>query len=124
MSNEYIENVAVFSSGLYRHAQAFKKSGTGLIYFSNPERIPYEDREDTIIHTCRGGEFLWEICQEYYLSVVPNPIDMMEIVANFQPAPLQDWTVPLRRGQVLLIPSNDFIEEVPFGDSLMDEQDL
>lgn len=121
--SETLENVAVFSSGLYRHAQAFKKED-GTTYYSNPERIPYEERDDTIIHTCYGGEYLWDLANLYYQGVHPVPFDLAEIIAQFQPNPIVDWSVPMIRGREVLIPSVEYIEEVAYGDSLLDQQEL
>jgi hypothetical protein len=124
MADSDLTNIAVFSSGAYRHAQAYKIERTGVLYFSNPERIPYEERDDTTLHTCSGGEFLWEVCIDFYKEAYPNPADLAEFVANFQPDPIVDLSVPMRAGQQLYMPSEDFIEEVAYGDSLMDVQDL
>jgi hypothetical protein len=121
---EFVENLAVFSAGVYRHAQAFRVEDSGKLYFGNPERIPYEDRSDTTLYTCYGGEFLWELCVEFLKDAYPNPADLAEFVANFQPTPIVDWSVPLRAGQKIYIPSVDFLEEVAYGDSLLDVQDL
>lgn len=118
-----LDNVAVFSTGLYRHAQAFKKSD-GTLYYSNPERIPYEERDDTIIHTCYGGEFLWDLAILYYKDAYPTPLDLAEVIAQFQPDPIVDWSVPMIRGREVLIPSVEYLEEVAFGDSLLDQQEL
>lgn len=119
-----VSSVAVFAAGPYRHAQAFKRSDTGVLYFGNPERIPYEDRDDTTLYVCYGGEFLWDICVDFYKHAYPNPQDLVDAVAGFQPVPLVDWSTPFPAGKALYMPSIDFIEETVFGDSLLDVQDL
>jgi hypothetical protein len=115
---------AVSTALLYRHAQAFKKSEDGLLYWGLPERLPHEDRDDTTVHTCHGGEFLWQLAQDYYGDVVGNAGDWADIIAQFQPNPIVDRSVPCRSGQEVLIPSLEYIEEVALGDSLMDVQEL
>jgi hypothetical protein len=43
---------------------------------------------------------------------------MWEVIAQFQPQPIQDASVPVPKGQRVLIPSSEYIEDVLFGEPL------
>jgi len=107
----------VFTSSVYRHAVALQEDD-GTIYFSLPERLPFEDRDDTIIHSASGTEYLWELAQRYYAQNRVNAFDMWEVIAQFQPEPIQDASLPVPKGQIVLIPSEDYIEDFLFGEPL------
>ena len=119
-----VSTYMVYTALLYRHAQAFRKDDTGVTYWGLPERLPYEDRSDTIIHRCFGGEFLWQLAEDYYGDAVGLAADYGDIIAQFQPVPIIDRSVPMRAGQDVLIPSLEYIEEVAFGESLLEVQEL
>lgn len=114
---------AILVDSLYRHALAMQAED-GSVLFLNPERVPYEDRDDTIEHTASGKDYLWDIALSHYDMVSIGDIDLGEVIANFQPEPLQDLSVPVAEGRELYIPSMDFITEVVRGSSLADEPEL
>lgn len=109
---------SVFS--VYRHAYAIRKADTGEVFFRLPERMPFEERDDNILHIVQRGERLWDIAVRYFQGRRFRACDMWEVLANFQPNPIIDPTVLLRAGQVIYVPSDDYIEEVVFGPSLAD----
>lgn len=107
----------IFTGSIYRHAAAVRLD-SGEIVFRLPERLPFEDRDDTILHVANGEEYLWDLAQRYYAQVRSNAFDMWEIIAQFQPEPIQDTSIPLPKGKEILIPSSDYIEDVVYGESL------
>lgn len=107
----------IYTDSLYRHARAVE-ADDGSVIFLNPERIPYEERDDTIPYTCKGNEYLWDIAYIHYGITFMGGMDLAEVVALFQPEPLQDLSLPPAAGVELLIPSLDYITEVAKGPSL------
>lgn len=104
-------------SSLYRHATILKYGDGGLI-FTVPERLPYIERDDTTLYVTRGGEYLWDIAIKQYGRSVPKAWDLWQVIAEFQPEPIQDSSLPLAAGKELYLPSVQYINEVAFGDSL------
>lgn len=104
----------VYTTGLYRHARVVQDDNDN-IFFLTPERVGYEIREDTISHICSGYETVMDLAYAYYKHLIDNPLDYWEVVAAFQPYPIQEPHVPLKRGSELLIPSWDFVRDVAFG---------
>lgn len=111
------------TSSVYRHALAVRKDD-GSIIFQVPERIPFEDRDDTIVHVCNGQEYLWELAQRYYGDIRDVALDLWDIIAQFQPEPVTDSSVPIAEGTEILIPSIDYIEEVVSGESLSETPEI
>lgn len=111
---------ALFVDSLYRHAAAVQAED-GSVIFLNPERLPYIERDDTIQYNATGLEYLWEIALTQYGTASVGNIDLAEVIAQFQPEPIQDLSVPVPENTELLIPSMDYIEEIVRGPSLIDE---
>lgn len=86
---------------------AFKRNG-GVLYLSTPDRIAYEEREDTIIHEAMDGETVYGLAEKYFGE---DGWKRWDIIAQFQPNPIIDPTVPFEVGQTVYIPSRRFIEE-------------
>lgn len=113
----------IYTTGLYKHARVVQDD-QDRIFFLTPERVGYEVREDTITHICSGFEDVMDLTVAYFKDLINNPLDMWEVVAAFQPYPIQDPHVPLKQGSELLIPSMDFVREVAFGPSLADAPEI
>jgi hypothetical protein len=112
----------VYTDGLYRHAIAARDT-SGRMFFRLPERLPYQDREDTIVHICTGKERVIDIALLYFKEM--NPLKHWEIIATFQPnTPIRDPFVPLRADAEVHIPSIAYVREVAFADSLADYPEL
>lgn len=110
----------VYVSGVYRHSSVVQDAIEEKLICTLPEKIPYEDRGDTKSIIAQGGQFLHDIVVAEYSWHYKNPVDLVEVVAQFQPEPLIDWSVPLENGREILLPSPVFIDTVAFGDSLAD----
>lgn len=104
------------ATGVYRHALA-KTLDDGTIITALPERLPFEDRNDTILHIANGRERLWDLAQRYYPNRTFN-WDLWDVIMQFQPEPITDPSVPLPSGKEVFIPSADYIDEVFDGPTL------
>jgi len=113
----------LLTSSIYRHALAVR-TDEGAIIFELPERLPFEDRDDTIVHIANGQEYLWDLAQRYYSNTRAQAFDLWDVIAQFQPEPIVDSSVPLPEGKEILIPSIDYIEEVVSGPSLASTPEL
>jgi len=105
--------------GLERHGEPYADE-EDRVFVSLPERLPSMERDDSGIHVVQSedGETLMDIAILYYKGLFRNPVDMWEVIAQFQEHTIVDPSVPLSRGTVLLIPSTEYISDVAFGDSL------
>jgi len=109
----------ILVDSIYRHAPA-DQLPDGTVIFLLPERVEFEDDDDVIIHRANANEYLWDICMRYYGQVQLNTMDLPEVLANFQPDPILDLSLPLAEGRDVYIPSMDFIQDVAKGPSLAD----
>ena len=102
-----------FQAGIiYRHALLDRRDD-GALFYTVPERLPFEDRDDTIIHVGSGSEFLWDLAQRYYGQQRENAFDLWEVIGLFQLEPIQDASVPVSEGQVVLIPCLRMLKRSP-----------
>lgn len=118
MSRLDINSIELFLTGQANHAKPYRVSETGILYLSLPERMPHQERDDTQVHICKGGETLFSLANSYYRAVLDNPLIMAPIIADFQDPPIVDRSVTLDRGKVILIPSLSYKQEVVDGDTL------
>jgi len=106
-----------YLSGLLRHGTVYQNSlGETHVYL--PERLPHSHDEMVRTHVCRGAENLFDICVQHYKSRVRDPIDTVEIVAQYQEDPIIDYSIPPPAGTVLQMPSPAYIQDVAYGESL------
>jgi hypothetical protein len=105
--------------GLERHGEAYADEND-RVFISLPERVPPMERDDSGVHVVQsdGGETLMDVAILYYKELFQNPVDMAEIIAQFQEHTVVDMSVPLDQGTILLLPSVEFIADVALGDSL------
>jgi hypothetical protein len=102
---------------LQRHGEIYQNSADE-VHISRPERLPHVQRDDTIVHICKEGERLQDIAVAYYKDAFAEPVDMWEVIAQFQEDPIVDGSVPPGADRVLLIPSAEYVKEVALGDPL------
>jgi hypothetical protein len=115
--------IGVYTTGLDRHGQVYA-SEEGKVFLSLRERLPHLQGSDTRIHICKGGERLYDLAVGYYKGLYQRPLDLWPIIAEYQPEPIHDPSVPLSEGEVVLIPGPGYIETVAFGDPLSDSPEL
>ena len=110
-------------SSLYRHA-SIRRLDDGTVLHTLPERLPYENRDDTTIHIATGGAYLWDLAKLHYGQTQPSAWDLWEVIAEFQPVPITDASLPLRKGTEIHIPSDEYIAEVVDGAPLSDTPEI
>jgi nucleoid-associated protein YgaU len=85
------------------------RPGRQTVWVPGHTPVLYEPRFDTRLHVIRSGELLDDIAMAYYR----NP-KLWWVIADFQPSseiPILMPIEPLKVGQVLHIPSMDFVRE-------------
>lgn len=112
----------IFTASIYRHALAIQKDD-GSVIFLLPERLPFEDRDDTISHIGNGEEYLWDLALRYYPDR-PNSWDLWDVIMQFQTEPIQDASIPVPKGREILIPSDEYLEEVVSGQPLSEVPEI
>lgn len=118
---------------VYRHSRVTRLDDPDLagsvgpvdsVIFTLPERVSYEDLEDTSIHIAKDKEYLWDILPQYYRHSKWKPLELLDIIAQFQPEPIVDYSVPLPIGLEVHLPPEDYIDEAVNGASLVDVAEL
>ena len=112
-----VDSLNVLLPGLYRHGRAYRNSD-GEVHIYLPERLLYLEEYEPATHVCRGGERLQDIAVERYKGLVKDPLDMVDIIAQYQQDKIIDTSIRMRQGTVLLLPSLSYVREVAYGDSL------
>lgn len=123
MAEAYNALKSVLVNSLYRHAQLVQHEN-GDTLFTLPERIPFIDRDDNTLFIASGREYLWHVAIHHYKTISIYNIDLIDVIAQFQPEPIQDTSVRLKERQEVYIPSLHFIAEVVQGPSLIEEAEL
>jgi hypothetical protein len=125
-----VETQQIRVSSLYRHANATRIDDSpggkddDAVVFQVPERLSYEDREDNTIHIVTEGERIYDLAQAYFARVIPNGIDIWEVLAQYQPEPIVDPSVPLAAGREIFIPPTDYIDEIALGAVLIEVPEI
>ncbi len=96
---------------VHRFCNVITDFATGLQTLSAWEPFPYEDRPETTLYTVQDGDTLYTIAARAYAvlgsDVAPR---LADVIAVFQPEPINDITIRLERGRLLHIPSLDMLE--------------
>jgi hypothetical protein len=86
------------------------------------DREPYRFRTlpDNRQHVVKEGETLFSLAGLYF-SPLPRPAGLWWIIADFQPDPIQDPTLALDVGRVLVVPSLRTVTEEIFSEKRRQE---
>lgn len=88
----------------YKHSDAIRRSDDNVLYLDIPPRAEYVGGFDEILHKVEVGDTLWNLAERYYSSFT-MAATLWWIIADFQPEPINDPTVALSPGTVIVIPS-------------------
>jgi hypothetical protein len=108
---------SIYLSGLERHGVPYSDE-LGRVFVSLPERLPFEELDESIMHVCKGEERLFDLAIIYYGGMYRNAVDLWPIIAQAQEDPIIDPSIPLAVGEVIMIPSISYIEMTAFGTPL------
>lgn len=95
----------------------------GRLYMLDREPIRFQNRTDNIRVVVAAGD-TWETLAEQYLDGPANPASLWWIIADFQPEPVIDPTVPPTPGSVVYIPDPRFVMSEYFSDKRRDEAEI
>jgi len=86
------------------------------------DREPYRFRalHDNRQHVVKEGETLFSLAGRYF-SPLPRPAGLWWVIADFQPDPIQDPTLVLDIGRVLVVPSLRTVTEEIFSEKRRQE---
>jgi hypothetical protein len=76
----------------------------GRLYLADRTRYRYRELPDNRFHQVAEGDSLYVLAATYFEGL-DRPSGMFWVIADFQPTPIFDTTVPLEIGRVLVIPS-------------------
>ena len=105
-----------------RHAftLGFNEVGAEETQLSEREPYRYVQLPDNRAHTVAEGETLWSLAGTYF-SGFSRPSSLWWIIADFQPTPIEDPTIALSVGSVLVIPSERTVVESIFNEQRRSE---
>jgi nucleoid-associated protein YgaU len=86
--------------------------------FALRNRLLWEDLAGVRAHVVREGDTLWNLALRYYGSSGGQPGDgarLWWVIADFQSEPINDPTVQLTPGEIILIPPLPAIQTVIAG---------
>ena len=73
-------------------------------YFGTREPIRFTDDRDNFIHIVEPGDTLESLAERFF-DGFPDAANMWWVLAEFQPTPIQDPTLRLQPGSMLVVPS-------------------
>lgn len=76
----------------------------GRRYLGERPVFPYRDRPDNRLHVVTEGERLWHVAHAFFPGVPKNGA-LFWVIADYQPEPILDPTLPLKGGTILVVPS-------------------
>lgn len=98
----------------HRFSEALLDS-EGRRFLSPPEPFRYRALPDTREHRVVTGDTLWGLA-DLYFQPLEQAAELWWVIADFQPDPIHDPTLPLEGGRTLLIPSRRTLEELVFNE--------
>jgi len=110
----------VYVSGVYRHSSVDYDFREAVLVCTLPEAFTYALIDDIIEYEVGVECFLHDICHEVYADKFDDTLALVEAVAQFQPIPISDMSVPLSPGTQLLLPSYSALNDYMTGESLAD----
>lgn len=92
------------------------RNDDGDLYLTDPEPVRYRDRADNLSHPVTDGETWESIAYATY-----GRADLGYVIADYQPEPIDDMTVPPTPGATLVLPSVRMVEEEILSDDRREE---
>lgn len=92
----------------YRYSTVERDSG-GRVYLGPRPVFGYRELDDTLTHIASEGETLHAIAAAYYVGL-DRPEQFFWVIADFQPEPIRDVTIPVEAERQLYIPSLRVLE--------------
>jgi hypothetical protein len=84
----------------------------GRLFLDERRRYRYRELPDNRYHKVREGDTVFMLAARYFAGV-DRPAGLFWVIADFQPTPVHDVSVPLRIGSVIAIPSlRTVLEEI------------
>ena len=93
----------------YKHSEVLRRSEDNVLLLSLRPRIDYVGGYDEILHKVVLGDTLPNLAARYY-SGMPSAASLWWAIADFQPEPMNDPTVRLEPGSMIVIPSPDLVQ--------------
>ena len=111
------EDLNVYLTGLAIHGYVYRSAAVDRVFLSLPERLPHQQRHDSRMHICKGSETLFDIANMYYPRA-RRPVDYAQVIAQFQEDPVIDLLLPLDVNRIIMVPSEEYIQDIAYGSSL------
>lgn len=99
---------------------AFNDGGDEERSLSEREPFRYQHLNDNRQHTVAEGETLWSLAGHYFAGL-PRPSSLWWIIADFQPVPIDDPTIALEVGSIIVVPSERTVVESIFSETRRNE---
>ena len=84
----------------------------GKLYLTDRQPFRFVERSDNRHHIVQEGDTLFSLAHQYF-QPLPRPDQFFWCIADFQPEPIIDVTLALRKGTTIVIPSpRCLVEEI------------
>ncbi len=92
----------------------------GLTFLLDREPVRFQPRRDNRRVIARAGD-TWHSLAAQHLKSIPNAEQLFWVICDYQPTPVVDCTMDPVAGEVIVIPSEDFVMSAYFTDSRRDQ---
>jgi hypothetical protein len=100
----------------YLFCWGIKDPVTGKIGLSEREPFLYQELFDNRYHVVATGDNLFVLAERAFPSFL-RACGLFWVIADFQPTPIEDATLELEPGTILVIPSERTVKELVFDES-------
>jgi hypothetical protein len=85
----------------------------GRLYLSDREPFRYVERDDNRFHVVQEGDTPFSLAFKYFEDFTDRPDQFYWVICDFQPEPIIDATLRLKKGTTVVIPSvRCLVEEI------------
>lgn len=93
----------------YEFTEGIRDAG-GQLFLTDREPFRFRPLPDSRVHDVQEGESLFSLAGRFFRPR-PRAAGLWWIIADFQPDPIQDPSVPLELGRRLFVPSLRTVDE-------------
>jgi hypothetical protein len=94
----------------YKHSTVIRRSDDSVLYYSLRPRPWYVGGLGETLHKVQLGDTLMNLAQ-FYFKGFPDPARLWWIIADYQPEPINDPTIVLTPGSVVVIPPQNVVQD-------------
>jgi len=99
----------ITNTSRYALSELVYNETNGTIETSLRKHVYYMGETDDIVHSAKEGDTWHSLAAMYYIGII-NPEQYWWIIADYQPNTTIDPTINIQPGDIIIIPSMQFVQ--------------